>query len=427
LPYLPLNINYPSINQIANSNLSQLMKISETIAKERYGWTFLKKYNLSQEYYHPLDQESVSFSRRAASDDIRLISGYRSIYLSFINQAQRVVSAKNRFIILEKLIFNQKKFLVERIMGHYRDVEAGILMGVIFGDTTTLPPNLKHNLKVTGMQHIASASGYNVSLVSMLVMLVLPRLSRSTLVQNVGLCTAVGWYLTISGVSAPLLRAVVMSYLSVLTRMSLHQYRPLWGLLVTAILLLVIDGSFISSVSFQLSMAATFGIISLMPLLENQASTLTALSQNDIDFFGQSNSSLFNFFKESFLVSLAAQSFTLPLVLYHFHELSTLSLLANTALLWCVSLITIGGVVFLLVASAAAAAPILLPMVWMVGLAVKILLNTFIYGLNWLGQFESSLLTVQITLWQLIWCWVLLIIWVIWRQFARNSWQKLTY
>jgi hypothetical protein len=174
-------------------------------------------------------------------------------------------------------------------------------------------------------------------------------------------------------------------------------------------------------------MAATFGIISLMPLLENQASTLTALSQNDIDFFGQSNSSLFNFFKESFLVSLAAQSFTLPLVLYHFHELSTLSLLANTALLWCVSLITIGGVVFLLVASAAAAAPILLPMVWMVGLAVKILLNTFIYGLNWLGQFESSLLTVQITLWQLIWCWVLLIIWVIWRQFARNSWQKLTY
>jgi competence protein ComEC len=55
--------------------------------------------------------------------------------------------------------------------------------------------------------------------------------------------------------------------------------------------------------------------------------------------------------KESLRTTLAAQVFTLPIILYHFHELSTVVLVSNVALLWLMPYIVTASVMLFIAAS----------------------------------------------------------------------------
>lgn len=126
-------------------------------------------------------------------------------------------------------------------------------------------------------------------------------------------------------------------------------------------MLVVWNRDYLGQISFQLSFASTAGILwtlayrrqwlgqkdesNLAPALAGMADLEDQVSQPGVlQRFSR-------WFKEGVLVSLAAQSLTAPLLLYHFGELSLIGVLANLAFVWLVPIIMIGGFVVLGIAT----------------------------------------------------------------------------
>ena len=106
-----------------------------------------------------------------------------------------------------------------------------------------------------------------------------------------------------------------------------------WGLLsliLTAGIMLLFDISLIKNLSFQLSFMATLGI-----LLANR----NIKCQFKINLSDQ----LIFTIKENIRLTLSAQIFTLPIILYHFHKISLIAPLANLLIEWVIQPIMILG------------------------------------------------------------------------------------
>lgn len=246
-----------------------------------------------------------------------------------------------------------KNILIHQIDLQFAQSHADLVKGMLFGTTTNMGQNLRHDLKVTGMQHVVSASGFNVGLVVWSIQLLLAPLSLPRMWRSLCLFGSVWSYVVLAGASPSLLRAAVMASVSLVAASCWRQYRAGWGLVVSATMLVTISPQLIESISFQLSVSATAGLVWVLPLLQGEqrsqlADWQLALTQQTGASFGSAATNspkniILNHLSELFFVSLAAQSLSVPLVLFHFGEVSTLSLLANVCLLWLTPIITIGA------------------------------------------------------------------------------------
>jgi len=326
--------------------------------------------------------------------------------------------------------------------------EAGFICGVVFGGTASLPEEIQQNFRLTGLTHVLSASGYNVSVLAGLVMILLAGVPGRWL--KVGLALTVIWsYVLMTGAGPPVLRAAIMLTINLVgVKLLFRQYHLLWSLWITALLMLILAPWYVRSLSFWLSLTATAGIILFLPILEGSQGIFwrweTSQVLPDLGEAGVNHQLLaqpatqapirllftrvWQTAKESLLVTLTAQLLTAPLILVTFGELSVISPVANTLLLWLTPLVTIGGLLLMLLGSGLQ----LLPLLWSVLAPTLAWLcwlpaHFFLEGVSWLGRFEWGLVS-----WQWSWAavflwWSGLIAWLIHfkrEQFRENSLKR---
>jgi competence protein ComEC len=142
------------------------------------------------------------------------------------------------------------------------------------------------------------------------------------------------FYLLVFGSDPPIVRASIMSILSTLCIVFQAQTLPLFLLLFTACIMLAISPELISSVSFWLSISATAGLITLYPKL--------LIAAHKIKLFSKLPTEI----TSTFCSSLAAQIFTIPVLLLVFREISLISLPMNVLLGWMVEPLMFIGVLF---------------------------------------------------------------------------------
>ena len=173
-----------------------------------------------------------------------------------------------------------------------------------------------------GLLHIVAASGYNVTLVTGWILSAsLIWLSRRWALGVTMIGVVI--YMLLAGWQPSIIRAGIMSILAMLGLILGRERDAKWLLILTGVVMLAWNRELISDIGFQLSFAATWGILWLMP----QRSTLNA--QNAIT----------GLFVVDLKTTLAAQAMTTPLILHHFGNLSVISPLVNAAVLWTVPLI----------------------------------------------------------------------------------------
>ena len=127
--------------------------------------------------------------------------------------------------------------------------------------------------------------------------------------------------------------------------------------------MILISPVVITSISFQLSVFATLGIILFASDQNkknkdrenkgigqnNTALSLGAKSKPDtvysrmIGLFKECSKVILSVFKENFAVTIAAQVFTVPLILFHFHRVSLIGPVANAVVGWLIAPITYLG------------------------------------------------------------------------------------
>jgi competence protein ComEC len=213
------------------------------------------------------------------------------------------------------------------VRDHYRSAvtrlvpppHAEVLMGVVLGIRTGIPPRLQQALIATGLVHLLVLSGLKVAVFARLVTGVLrPLLGRLAALPAVAV---IALYALVGGATPAAVRAAAMGCLALVAA---WQGRPthLWTSLgATAAGMLAWRPELAWDVGFQLSFAGTAAIVLLTPGIDEWLTRPACLRW------------LPGWLREPFAVTCAAQVGTVPLMATDFHLLSPVAPVANAVVL----------------------------------------------------------------------------------------------
>ncbi|MDX1665404.1 MAG: DNA internalization-related competence protein ComEC/Rec2 [Candidatus Promineifilaceae bacterium] len=229
---------------------------------------------------------------------------------------------------LYQILFTFRAEARETINRLLPEPQAGLLRGILLGEASSLPPDLAEAFRVTGMTHIIAISGFNI----MLLVGVLFQGSRLfTGIRPAALLAmgGVALYTIFVGAGPSVVRAALMGAVFLATRRLLGRPSyPYASLFLAALVMTLVQPRILWDAGFQLSFAATLGLMRFVGPLERQ--TRSFLERRVGREWAVGGTRLLS---EAVLVTLAAQLLTLPLILFHFGRLSLASLPANLLIL----------------------------------------------------------------------------------------------
>ncbi len=190
----------------------------------------------------------------------------------------------------------------------------GLLAALVLGSAQVdLPIDLRQMFRVAGLSHALAASGFHLSILlgtTLAIAKLLPKALRLPLAV-----LALLSFLILAGVQPSVVRAVLMASTALLIHEGGERSRPFGVLLLTLVLMLLVNPSWARSIGFQLSAAATAGLLISAPSFQQ------ALASRLPTWLAWLASAL--------AVPLAALLWTLPLQLLHFGSTPLYALLAN--------------------------------------------------------------------------------------------------
>lgn len=185
-------------------------------------------------------------------------------------------------------------------------------MGILVGQRSTLPEGTAAALATVGLTHVIAVSGYNLTIIVEAVR----RLSGKRSKYQSALLAAVliALFLLMTGMSASIVRAAIVSGLSILAWYYGRKHKPILLIALAACLTAGWNPLYIwSDIGWYLSFLAFFGVLVIAPLLAKR-------------LYGSREP---GFLTAILLETLSAQIMTLPLILYIFQQVSLVSILSN--------------------------------------------------------------------------------------------------
>jgi competence protein ComEC len=205
---------------------------------------------------------------------------------------------------------------------------APFAMGLLIGQRATLPDEVKQDLLMVGLTHIIAVSGYNLTIILQASRKLLAKQSKrlSTLLSF----SLIGVFLLLAGASASIVRAAIVSVLSIVSSYYGRDFKPLNLLALAAVITAWANPVYIwSDLSWYLSFLAFFGVMIVSPLIQTR-------------WPGHWHESLVGGVA---LESICAEMMSLPFVLYIFGQMSLIGLPANVLVVTLVPLAMLLGVI----------------------------------------------------------------------------------
>jgi competence protein ComEC len=199
--------------------------------------------------------------------------------------------------------------------------EASVAGGMLLGLKATIPDRIYTTFSANGITHVLVISGWHLSLVASVITGVATRL-RFSRGQTFWFSLVAIWiYALFVGATGTVLRAALMASLTVLATATERKTEP-WTLLMAAALGLTLwNPHILWDLGFQLSMLATASIFAFLTPIQAWLEDWPPLRWWASGWI-----------TDPLSVTLAAQTLALPLILYHFGNLSLVSPLSNVLL-----------------------------------------------------------------------------------------------
>lgn len=207
-----------------------------------------------------------------------------------------------------------------RLIGYIDEVlnepQSSLLAGILFGERRLFSKSFEDSSRVSGVSHVVAASGYNVTILMLTINRLLFFLPKrwKTVISFV-----VVWLFTIlSGLSASIVRASIMSSISIIAillgrTVTIHISIP-----ITILIFVFLNPLIVFDVGFLLSLSAVLGLVYILPILIRVRKRLIK-GVTYID--------------ESILPTMSCTISTLPISILTFKTFSLWSVLANTLIL----------------------------------------------------------------------------------------------
>jgi len=214
-------------------------------------------------------------------------------------------------------IFRLKKKIEEVYNSVLPEPQASLLAGIVLGSKRRTSARFLQALKKTGTMHVVVASGANIALVSKPLVENLSGFLSRKIALPVALVFI--WIYTImAGFEPPVVRAAIMATTAFFAQFIGREKDAILGLIFSGALMLFVSPMLVFDLGFQLSFAATLGILLFYPKIK--------------PFFKK-----LSFFGDDLSTTLAAQIFVLPIIYFSFKELSLISPFVNSLVLWTIS------------------------------------------------------------------------------------------
>ena len=219
----------------------------------------------------------------------------------------------------EKILFGKGK-IRESIQHNFLPPQSSILEGTILGDNGAMTNDLKAKLNVTGLRHIIAVSGTHVVILSSIIMSLLLAAGlwrgQAFYVAIIFICI----YIVLVGLPPSGIRAVIMGGIYLLSqKIGRQTMSSRLIVLACAIMLLINPLLLLYDVGFQLSFLAVMGLIYLEPLIKMLIKKITKDKMKSL--------------VDIISITLAAQIFTLPIIIYNFGNISFVSPITNLLIL----------------------------------------------------------------------------------------------
>ena len=209
-------------------------------------------------------------------------------------------------------IFAFKELCEKQIAALWPEPQSSFMAGLLLGSRKGLDAELSENFKITGLSHIIAISGYNITLIIVVLASCLSFLPRRW--QMLVTLGVIVLFTILVGASAAVVRASLMGILSLLVLNAERPSNVLSLLLLSAALMVAHNPLLLRyDIGFQLSFLATAGLVYFSKSFEKLLGFVP---------------STFNL-KESLSLTLSAQLTTLPIMAGNFGRVSMIAPLAN--------------------------------------------------------------------------------------------------
>lgn len=354
----------------------------------RYG----DKLKISGDLKIPTVFEDFNYQDYLAKDGIYSVSYYPEIKLIERNQGNFIYSA----------ILTFKNKLRESVYQNLSPPQSSILAAMILGDKRQISQEWKEKLNYAGIRHLTAISGMHVAVLTAILMSFLIGLGLWRRQAFFFTIILISFFIIMTGLQSSAIRAGIMGGLFLLAQYLGRTKVSSQAVVLAAVVMLAQNPLLLRlDVGFQLSFLAMMGIIYLLPAFRNLFRKIPNLFQ----------------LRNIISMTLSAQIFTLPILIYNFGYFSLIAPLTNILIVPLLPFIMGLGFIFGL------AGLVWGTLGWVFSLPVGLLLVYLTKIVDWFSSFSWSAYTLQIS-----WTWLvisyLILGLVTWR---LNEKQKLKF
>lgn len=293
------------------------------------------------------------------------------------------------------------------------------LLLVFGGSLSEFGQETKEIIVASGLAHVVAASGMNVAFV-----LVIAGLWRSQprFLQVLLSSILVMIYAFLAGGEPPVVRAALGAILLVAgSRIWLKSANPLYLLLASAAIQLLLSPALMASISFQLSYAASFGILALFPLVDSR-SIFRPLTK--LHLCRSENKTLITtitaYIRTTLLITICCWVMVAPLLAYSFGTVTLTTIISGLLTTWLVPLAFILSTGTIVVGWFSQLLPGIQLVLGAQAQLLMLLESFFFWSARLSASFDSLQKNWTPALWQVVvWYAVILISW--WRLTLRSN------
>ncbi|MFZ0407400.1 MAG: ComEC/Rec2 family competence protein [Cyanobium sp.] len=240
-------------------------------------------------------------------------------------------------------VLDLRRSIAARLIDAAGPQRGGLLAALVLGSAVVpLPLELREAFRAAGLSHALAASGFHLTVLLGLVSALARPLGRPLRLLLAG--GAMLLFLLLAGAQGSVVRAVLMGAAALLALEFGQKTRPLGLLAAVVVVMLALNRLWLVDVGFQLSVAATAGLLVSATPLEQRLRTWLAAGTSGIKerWAGTLAAAL--------AVPIAATIWTLPLQLLHFGVVPAYAVPANLAAAPLLTPLTLAAMALALVA-----------------------------------------------------------------------------
>lgn len=269
----------------------------------------------------PAEFDTFSYKDYLAKDGI-----YSVMYLP---SSKLISSGSGNFVYAT--IFKVKNKFKEKIKAVLPEPESSLLAGLLLGERSGLGQDLKDDFAITGTSHIVAVSGFNVTIIAVIILGLALAIGFSRGQSFWISLAAIILFIIMVGAPASAVRAGVMGGLVLIAIRAGRLNSMTNAITFAAVAMMALNPKILRfDAGFQLSFLAVVGIVWFYPVLDKYFSNKNKKDiKKEKTFFETALSEI----KSAFLLTFSAQIMAMPILLGSFGNLSLVAPFANIMIL----------------------------------------------------------------------------------------------